>query len=64
MVLAPHAGDVVVAYSPQNPCHVVCKRVLGLPGDEVPVARTSRSAPRTEKVHLLGSLSHLQSVLF
>ena len=44
------AGDVVVAYSPQNPRHVVCKRVLGLPGDEVTVSRTSRSAPRTAQV--------------
>jgi mitochondrial inner membrane protease subunit 1 len=28
-------GDVVVARSPVNPRHVVCKRVLGLPGGAV-----------------------------
>lgn len=31
-------GDVVIARSIQNPKHVVCKRVLGLEGDIVPVA--------------------------
>ena len=40
----------MVAYSPQNPRHVVCKRVLGLPGDEVTVSRTARSASRTTQV--------------
>jgi signal peptidase I len=43
-------GDVVVAYSPQNPRHVVCKRVLGLPGDEVAISRTASAAPRTVTV--------------
>jgi signal peptidase I len=28
-------GDIVVARSPINPRHVVCKRVLGLPGGSV-----------------------------
>ena len=43
----PATGDVVIAYSPQNPRHVVCKRVLGLPGDRVAVPRTARDAPRS-----------------
>lgn len=30
-------GDVVVARSPTDPRHAVCKRVLGLPGDVVQV---------------------------
>ena len=30
-------GDVVVAASPTNPRHAVCKRVRGLPGDTVAV---------------------------
>ena len=30
-------GDVVIARSVQNPRHVVCKRVLGLEGDVIPV---------------------------
>jgi len=36
-------GDVVVARSPTNPGHTVCKRVLGLGGDLVDVGRPSPS---------------------
>jgi len=34
---ALRVGDVVVARSPSDPRHAVCKRVLGLPGDVVQV---------------------------
>ncbi|KAK9829968.1 hypothetical protein WJX72_008940 [[Myrmecia] bisecta] len=46
-----HVGDVVVARSVQNPRHIVCKRVLGLPGDQVAVAGpTYLGASRTVTV--------------
>lgn len=35
-------GDVVIARSVQNPRHTVCKRVLGLEGDEVDVHPPNR----------------------
>jgi hypothetical protein len=35
-------GDVVIARSVQNPRHTVCKRVLGLQGDEVDVHPPNR----------------------
>jgi len=42
-------GDVVVASSPTNPRHTVCKRVLGLGGDRVvvgdPMPSSSSSSP-------------------
>lgn len=45
------AGDVVTAYSVQNPKHVVCKRVLGLEGDTIKVPWSSTNGPaRTVKV--------------
>lgn len=44
------AGDVVISHSPQNPRHVVCKRVLGLAGDTVQVARTSQHGPTSVQV--------------
>lgn len=45
------AGDVITAYSVQNPRHVVCKRVLGLEGDVIRVPWSSTNGPaRTVKV--------------
>ena len=43
------AGDVVIAASPRNPRHIICKRVLGLEGDTVRVPVTSRDDARTVK---------------
>lgn len=44
-------GDVVTAYSVQNPRHIVCKRVLGLEGDTIKVPWSSTNGPaRTVKV--------------
>lgn len=37
-------GDVVVSYSPADPSRQICKRIVGLPGDEV-VVHPSRMAP-------------------
>lgn len=45
LVLAVLSGDVVIARSPQNPRHLVCKRVLGLQGDSVKVAATTLLGP-------------------
>ncbi|KAJ3307633.1 hypothetical protein HDU76_004475 [Blyttiomyces sp. JEL0837] len=36
-------GDVVVAISPLDPHRIVCKRVLGLPGDVVMVDPTEKN---------------------
>ena len=38
-------GDVVVARSPTNPRHTVCKRVLGLGGDVVEVGEPCSPSP-------------------
>ena len=47
------AGDVITAYSVQNPKHVVCKRVLGLEGSVIKVPWSSTNGPaRTVKVVL------------
>ena len=35
-------GDVVIARSVQNPRHIVCKRILGLEGDDVDVKSPTR----------------------
>jgi len=43
-------GDLVVATSPHNPAHLICKRVLGLPGDVICVDPTGEYAPSTEHV--------------
>ncbi len=50
------AGDVVIAASPRNPRHIVCKRVLGLEGDTVRVPVTSRDDARTVKVRFCVSV--------
>ncbi|KAJ3990520.1 LexA/Signal peptidase [Lentinula detonsa] len=43
-------GDLVVVRSPINPTLIVCKRVIGLPGDVVCVDPTGLKAPSTEHV--------------
>ena len=44
-MLACHAGDVVLARSMQNPKQIVCKRVLGLEGDEVRIPQSTQMGP-------------------
>ena len=36
----------MIAVSKQNPKHTICKRVLGLEGDDVLVKQSSRYGPR------------------
>eukprot|EP00966_Prymnesium_polylepis_P246158 5693763-Prymnesium_polylepis.1 len=33
--ISPQRGDVVVATSPSDPTQTVCKRLLGMPGDQI-----------------------------
>ena len=50
----PCAGDIVLARSVQNPRQIVCKRVLGLEGDEVRVHQSTQLGPsRTVKVCII-----------
>ena len=39
----------MIAASPRNPRHIICKRVLGLEGDVIRVPVTSRDDARTVK---------------
>jgi inner membrane protease subunit 1 len=50
-------GDLVVLKSPIMPERIVCKRVLGLPGDIVCVDPTGEYAPSTE--HLVVPKGHM-----
>ncbi|KAF8349899.1 peptidase S24/S26A/S26B/S26C [Amanita rubescens] len=43
-------GDLVTLKSPLDPSRIICKRVLGLPGDIVCVDPTGQLAPPTEHV--------------
>ena len=43
-------GDIVTFVSPLDPQRVVCKRILGLPGDTICVDPTGEKAPSTEHV--------------
>jgi len=43
-------GDIVAFVSPLDPQRVVCKRILGLPGDTICVDPTGEEAPSTEHV--------------
>ncbi|KII93336.1 hypothetical protein PLICRDRAFT_131001, partial [Plicaturopsis crispa FD-325 SS-3] len=43
-------GDVITLYSPLAPSRIVCKRVLGLPGDIVCVDPIGLKAPSSEHV--------------
>ncbi|TCD69989.1 hypothetical protein EIP91_005578 [Steccherinum ochraceum] len=52
-VVDPHKlsrGDLVIYASPIDPNRLVCKRILGLPGDTVCVDPTGIRAPSTEHV--------------
>jgi len=51
--LFPHKltrGDLVTFYSPIEPTKLVCKRLIGLPGDIICVDPTGQEAPSTEHV--------------
>lgn len=50
-------GDLVILKSPIMPERIVCKRVLGLPGDIICVDPTGEKAPSTE--HILIPKGHL-----
>jgi len=50
-------GDLITLQSPFQPGRMVCKRVLGLPGDIVCVDPTGVKAPSTE--HVLIPKNHL-----
>lgn len=43
-------GDIVTFVSPLDPQRVVCKRILGLPGDTICLDPTGEMAPSTEHV--------------
>ena len=43
-------GDLVTYLSPLDPTRIVCKRVVGLPGDIICVDPTGELAPSTEHV--------------
>src|SRR5262245_25628361 len=45
-------GDLVTLVSPLDPSRIICKRILGLPGDTVCVDPTGLRAPSTEHVVL------------
>lgn len=52
-VTNPHKlarGDLAIYVSPVDPNRLVCKRILGLPGDVVCVDPTGTYAPSTEHV--------------
>ncbi|CCL98972.1 uncharacterized protein FIBRA_00980 [Fibroporia radiculosa] len=50
-------GDLVTITSPLNPTRIVCKRILGLPGDVICVDPTGTLAPSTE--HVLVPKNHI-----
>ena len=43
-------GDLVTYVSPLDPTRVVCKRLIGLPGDVICVDPTGKCAPSSEHV--------------
>ncbi|KAK0208556.1 signal peptidase I family protein [Desarmillaria ectypa] len=43
-------GDLVTVKSPLNPLRIVCKRIIGLPGDVICVDPTGQLAPSTEHI--------------
>ncbi|RDB28390.1 Mitochondrial inner membrane protease subunit 1 [Hypsizygus marmoreus] len=45
-------GDLVVLQSPIEPGHIICKRIIGMPGDIVCVDPTGVWAPSTEHVKI------------
>lgn len=45
-------GDLITLKSPLDPGRIICKRVIGLPGDVVCVDPTGEKAPSTEHVKI------------
>ena len=43
-------GELLVLNSPLEPTRLICKRVIGLPGDTICVDPTGEKAPSTEHV--------------
>ncbi|KAJ7071312.1 signal peptidase I family protein [Mycena amicta] len=43
-------GDLITVRSPSDPRRILCKRVIGLPGDIICVDPTGQKAPSTEHV--------------
>jgi inner membrane protease subunit 1 len=43
-------GDLITLRSPIDPSRIICKRVLGLPGDVICVDPTGEKAPSTQHV--------------
>jgi hypothetical protein len=52
---------VVIAASPRNPRHIICKRVLGLEGDTIRVPVASAHGARTVTARTVISVSCLKS---
>ncbi|KAF8845259.1 LexA/Signal peptidase [Paxillus ammoniavirescens] len=53
--LAPQSlarGELISLKSPINPNRIICKRVIGLPGDTICVDPTGLKAPTTEHVFI------------
>jgi mitochondrial inner membrane protease subunit 1 len=50
-------GELVVLKSPLDPQRIICKRIIGLPGDTVCVDPTGQLAPSTE--HVLVPKGHI-----
>jgi inner membrane protease subunit 1 len=50
-------GDLVTLVSPLDPSRIICKRILGVPGDIVCVDPTGVKAPSTE--HVVVPRNHL-----
>ncbi|PCH33811.1 signal peptidase I protein [Wolfiporia cocos MD-104 SS10] len=50
-------GDLVTFTSPLDPSRIVCKRLIGLPGDVICVDPTGQLAPSTE--HVLVPRNHI-----
>jgi len=43
-------GDLITLVKPTDPARIICKRVIGLPGDIICVDPTGQKAPSTEHV--------------
>ena len=59
-LISPHRlsrGDLATYISPLDPARIVCKRVIGIPGDVICVDPTGKVAPSTE--HVIVPKGHL-----
>ncbi|KAF8917717.1 peptidase S24/S26A/S26B/S26C [Mucidula mucida] len=43
-------GEIITLKSPQDPLQIVCKRIVGLPGDTICVDPTGQYAPSSEHI--------------